>query len=106
MCCSAGALSVSAFVTHAVFPIYIYNMCMYVNIVRQGALSVSAFVTHAVFPTGWDRFLKAKSGACLVYCMCVYVRGGGEGVGGIERGRERKIKREIYPPGNGPVPKG
>jgi len=28
----------------------------------KGALSVSAFVTHAVFPTGWDRFLRAKSG--------------------------------------------
>ena len=63
---------------------------------------MSAFVTHAVFPTGWDRFLKAKSGACVVYCMCVYVRGGGEGrvEGGgggrrIERGREKDKERDL-----------
>ena len=27
---------------------------------KAGALSVSAFVTHAVFPSGWDRFSKAN----------------------------------------------
>mmetsp|Transcript_10613 Transcript_10613/g.25198 ORF Transcript_10613/g.25198 Transcript_10613/m.25198 type:complete len:349 (-) Transcript_10613:276-1322(-) len=29
---------------------------------KQGALSVSAFVTHAVFPRGWDRFSTANGG--------------------------------------------
>ena len=30
---------------------------------QAGALSVSAFVTHAVFPSGWDRFSRANGGA-------------------------------------------
>lgn len=30
---------------------------------KHGGKSVSAFVTHAVFPSGWDRFSRANGGA-------------------------------------------